>query len=552
MYGQGSVFFTGGNICQTDSWKLVYYDEFNGTSLDVNKWYRYYPYGANNSDQCEPCRTHGSNEDQIYSDNNVIVSNGTLKLVAKKETSTWFGSTRNHTSGIIHSQINNFKYGKYEIRCKIPSGAGFWPAFWTFGGGDEIDVFEFGGQNPNKIYTSIHQWFTGYSNFDTKSFIGPDYSQNFHTYAVEWDNYFIKWYVDGSLIRSESKLYTSTSPVTSCNVSAGTYIVNPLFPTGEQSVICNLAIGNSGSPSFVVPPNSSTVFPNQLEVDYIRIYQRTPQNGFTNLCQINGPSIACNGSQYVYQFSDSNNPVASWSVSSNLTVITSNSNSITVQVNSSVNANAQITANFATGNACGTSVVKNIAISSGIEGVIYSSNYNGSMQTTNNIGTANAQVNVTAPGANSFTWVKTSGAGNFYPTNNGQSINLYNLGSISLSVSANTSNCGTLSRTVAFFNYSSFYSIYPNPASSLVTIEGKDVDNIIDYTDVDGKNVNKKIKIAIESVTLYDELGNSVKKMNFTKNNKVAAVDIKNLKAGVYYVEVANDEYKFREKIIKQ
>jgi hypothetical protein len=76
---QGSVFFAGGNICPTESWKLVFQDEFNGTSLDLTKWARYYPCGPGGNDQCEFSRTHGT-ELQIYKDNNVSVLNGKLLL----------------------------------------------------------------------------------------------------------------------------------------------------------------------------------------------------------------------------------------------------------------------------------------------------------------------------------------------------------------------------------------------------------------------------------------------------------------------------------------
>lgn len=268
-----ATFFLGGNICQTESWKLVFHDEFSGSSLDTSKWYTYYPYGPNNSDQCEYCRTHGD-EGQIYLDQNVEVSNGTLKLIARNDSASWFGSKRNYTSGMIHSKINNFKYGKFEIRCKIPSGIGFWPAFWTFGGKNEIDVFEFGTDNTREFYSDVHNWnWNGRHIRENKTHTleGTDFSTNFHIYTIEWDYFYLRWFVDGILVRTVPKFFTlNSNPVSACNIAVGAYIVNPLFPIDAASIIANLAIGGP----FTRMPDSSTVFPNQFEIYYIRVYQR--------------------------------------------------------------------------------------------------------------------------------------------------------------------------------------------------------------------------------------------------------------------------------------
>jgi len=110
LSAQEKVNLDGGNICPSE-WKLVFSDEFSGSSLDLSKWYTYYPYTPDHSDQCDFCRTHG-NEGQIYRNDNIVVGNGTLKLIAKAQASTWFSSSRNYTSGMIHSKIDNFHRGK--------------------------------------------------------------------------------------------------------------------------------------------------------------------------------------------------------------------------------------------------------------------------------------------------------------------------------------------------------------------------------------------------------------------------------------------------------
>ena len=99
-----TVFFAGGNICETTPFKLVFFDEFNGTELNTSKWTQYYPYGQNGSDQCSFCRTHSTvdkQEGQIYRDENVRVSDGILYLDVKQEAGAWYEFNKKYTSGMI-------------------------------------------------------------------------------------------------------------------------------------------------------------------------------------------------------------------------------------------------------------------------------------------------------------------------------------------------------------------------------------------------------------------------------------------------------------------
>ena len=103
------------NFCQTSPWEMVFNDEFNGNSLNEDKWYTWYPKWPDKSDQWEFGRTHGDAEGQIYRDQNAIVDNGILKLRAEEEAGTWFDASRDYTSGMIHSK-SKFRFGKIEIR----------------------------------------------------------------------------------------------------------------------------------------------------------------------------------------------------------------------------------------------------------------------------------------------------------------------------------------------------------------------------------------------------------------------------------------------------
>ncbi len=258
--------------CPSGEWKLVFSDEFDGNSLDGSKWLTWYPFTDDGGDKCTFCRTHG-NEGQIYRDQNTVVSEGSLKLIARKETGEWMGETRSYSSATIHS-VQRFGMGKYEIRCRIPSGMGFWPAFWMFGlKATEIDVFEIGTQSPRHHHVAIHSWNT--KTDLEKGYNGTNLADGYHIYTMIWDTNFISIAVDGNEVWRVSQYANRRGRVVKkCPVKPGKYQLNPTFPPeGEMlSVIAGLAIGTSTSP-FTRSPDEKTVFPNQMEIDWIRIYE---------------------------------------------------------------------------------------------------------------------------------------------------------------------------------------------------------------------------------------------------------------------------------------
>jgi beta-glucanase (GH16 family) len=262
------------NLCNHGGWKLVFSDEFNGRSLDRSKWVTYFPYADNGSDSCDFCRTHGD-EGQVYSDANVEPSGGTLKLYARREQSTWFDVSREYTSGMIHS-IQAFGQGRYEIRCKLPKGMGFWTAFWMFGEkATEIDVLEAGMQKPRHMHMGIKTWKNGNS-FDKSIRSRTDLSEGFHLYALEWDENFIRIEVDSSEVwRISRYLNQHGKTLKYCEIKAGKYRLQPAWPPeGEKlKIIVNLAIGTQTTP-FTKSPGEKTVIPNQMEIDWIRVYEK--------------------------------------------------------------------------------------------------------------------------------------------------------------------------------------------------------------------------------------------------------------------------------------
>lgn len=221
-------------------WILTFHDEFDGTSLDTSKWIDSYPHGA---------RTHNNGEQEFYAPDGYDVSGGDLHLIAEN---TPDGGMP-YKSGMIAS-YGHFaqQYGWFEIRAKFPAGKGMWPAFWLLPADGswppEIDVLEILGHEPDKVYMTNHwgQWNDHHSHGE--SWIGPDFSQGFHTFAVDWEPGLIVWYVDGV------ERARSTEGV----------------PDAPMYVIANLAVGGNWPGN----PDATTHFPASMDVDYIRVYKR--------------------------------------------------------------------------------------------------------------------------------------------------------------------------------------------------------------------------------------------------------------------------------------
>jgi len=273
-YAQHDTILKEPVLCTPGEWNLVFSDEFEGNLLDGSKWITWYPYTDDGSDKCIFCRTHG-NEGQIFRDENAVVNEGSLKLIARKETGEWMGETRDFSSALIHSR-QEFGMGKYEIRCRIPSGMGFWTAFWMFGRkATEIDVFEIGSQKPRYHHVGIHSWSTKTSS--QKGYKGrTDLSDGYHIYTMIWDSNFVSVSVDSKEVWRVSQFANKRGRVVKkCPVKPGKYRINQTFPPkGEMlSVIAGMAVGTSTTP-FTKTPDENTVFPNQMEIDWIRIYEK--------------------------------------------------------------------------------------------------------------------------------------------------------------------------------------------------------------------------------------------------------------------------------------
>ena len=176
---------------------------------------------------------------------------------------------------------NAFTYGKFEARIKIPKGKGFWPAFWLYGGNpvwNEIDIFEFVENNTTKHIMTNHYDYDkdGKDNMCNTNYKGKDFSQDFHIYTLIWEKDKIQWFVDGILKRTDLRYYTFLGQITDCSIDAfHEYILNKIYPTNPMALILNTAIEcglDKNNKSKL--PDSSTPFPSQMEVDWVRCYTR--------------------------------------------------------------------------------------------------------------------------------------------------------------------------------------------------------------------------------------------------------------------------------------
>jgi beta-glucanase (GH16 family) len=245
------------NPTDSDSleWQLVWEDEFDGPagqSPDPTKW------GFD-------IGTDWGNQQLEYDtdrpENVSLDGSGNLAIVARQE--SYLG--RNYTSArIVTRDLFEPTHGWFAARIKLPVGQGIWPAFWLLGADietvgwpacGEIDIMEYRGQEPSTSHGSLHG--PGYSGGAaiTQRYDLPNgrFDAGFHVFAVEWTSNWIKWYVDGvnyHLVKRGDQ--------------SGDWVFDRPF-----YIILNVAVGGT----FVGPPNASTVFPQTMLIDWVRVQQ---------------------------------------------------------------------------------------------------------------------------------------------------------------------------------------------------------------------------------------------------------------------------------------
>lgn len=244
-------------------YELVWHDEFNDSTLNLSRWnYEVNGHGG------------GNNELQYYTDRreNCYLKNGLLIIQALLETYTGPDGTRDYTSARINTRNKgDWKYGWFEIRARLPYGKGLWPAIWMmpsvsrYGGwpaSGEIDIMELLGHEPDKVYGTLHYGGEYPVHLQSgKSYRLPvgSFAADFHVFALEWDTTAIKWYVDGILYQTQTGWSTAGYPYPAP-------FDQPFY------LILNVAVGGN----WPGKPDNTTSFPQQMAVDYVRVFQRRP------------------------------------------------------------------------------------------------------------------------------------------------------------------------------------------------------------------------------------------------------------------------------------
>ncbi|MAS36283.1 MAG: glycosyl hydrolase family 16 [Anaerolineaceae bacterium] len=236
-----------------EEWNLVWHDEFDGDTIDDTNWT--YDLGAGG---------WGNGEAQYYTDRpeNVRLEDGLLIIEARQERyeESYYTSARLKSQG-----LQEFQYGRIEARLKVPTGKGLWPAFWMLGSNfetvgwpdcGEIDIMEYIGRESDLIFGTLHgPGYAGASGLSKWNRQDYDIADDFHTYAIEWEEDQITWFYDG----------VAYNTYTRSDVGEREWPFDqPFF------VILNLAVGGQ----LPGPVGLDTVFPTQYLVDYVRVFQK--------------------------------------------------------------------------------------------------------------------------------------------------------------------------------------------------------------------------------------------------------------------------------------
>jgi beta-glucanase (GH16 family) len=283
----GTGGYGSGGEPTVDGWSLVWFDEFDDASIDPDKW------------QHEvDCWGGGNNEDQCYVSDakNSFVAAGMLHIVAIKDSPSGPEGGESGNEGIVskgHSSARlrtmnrgDFKYGRIEARLQLPSGQGLWPAFWmlptdaTYGGwaaSGEIDIMEAVNLDPsNEVHGTLHYggaWPDNTSSGTSTTPSSPAWD-NFHVYAVEWEEGEVRWFVDDTHYQTQNDWFSS----------AGAYPA----PFDERfHIVLNVAVGGA----WPGPPDGSTTFPQELVVDYVRVFECTADTETGHGCGKSDPNI---------------------------------------------------------------------------------------------------------------------------------------------------------------------------------------------------------------------------------------------------------------------
>jgi beta-glucanase (GH16 family) len=272
-----------------EQWEMVWSDEFEGDQVDLTKWDFDIGNGFFDYKSHTWIPGWGNEELQYYTrePDNVSVKDSLLTIRARKESLHGCGytSARLKTRKRDGSSLFSKKYGKFEFRAKVPWGQGLWPALWmlpqndNYGGwaaSGEIDVMEVHGEIPTQTLGTIHFG----SSFPARELVthtltlpGGSTVSDWHLYSVEWEPGEIRWLLDGVVWATQSFWWSCSKTNEGAGIVAECRSdINPWPAPFDQPfyLVMNVAVGGN----FPGHPNSTTNFPAELIVDYVRVYEK--------------------------------------------------------------------------------------------------------------------------------------------------------------------------------------------------------------------------------------------------------------------------------------
>ncbi|GEM49340.1 carbohydrate binding domain-containing protein [Deinococcus cellulosilyticus] len=270
----------------------VWKDEFNGTALDTTKW-GYQIGNGFGGGESPYVAGWGNNELEYYTDRpqNVSLKDGKLVITAIKEDYKGLANGVEQTFGWTSGRIRTAgkfsrTYGKFEIRAKLPTGRGLWPAIWmlpedqpgnpygTWAANGEIDIMEAWGSKPGKVAHTIHYGGMWPNNTSSgKEFLFPEGQTiaDWHTYTLEWRSNEMKWYVDGVLTATKTQWWSSKANPPSKNEDLAAW---PAPFDKPFYLLLNLAVGGN----FDGNPDATTPTKAQMEIDYVKVWGLQDEN----------------------------------------------------------------------------------------------------------------------------------------------------------------------------------------------------------------------------------------------------------------------------------
>lgn len=242
-----ATFFLGLSYSATS--QVIFEDNFDGEELNMEHW------NYEEGDGCPNLCGWGNNELQIYDRNFVEVRDGNLVITAVKKGDKYL-------SGKINSKDKvEFKYGEIEVRAKVAEGKGLWPAVWMLGNdisevgwpaSGEIDIMEYVGREPQKVFTSLHTPASHGNTINTKKVTVENIEEGFHLYKAVWTEDFIEFFIDGnSIYKFVPEKYDDAN-----------------YPFRKPFYfLINMAVGGN----FGGPDVDDSIFPKKFYVDYIKV-----------------------------------------------------------------------------------------------------------------------------------------------------------------------------------------------------------------------------------------------------------------------------------------